>query len=86
MQDIKRVPSQIITTASADVPLKGLDFTLHAVARLKADYPKLKLVIIGAPRPGGHTERLIKELKIDQNILYQNHNVAHVLQTIIILI
>ena len=77
MQDIQRVPSQIITTASADVPLKGLDFTLHAVARLKADYPKLKLVIIGAPRPGGHTERLIKKLKIDQNILYRSNLTRH---------
>ena len=73
MQDIKRVPEQIITTASADVPLKGLDFTLHAVARLKEDYPGLKLVIIGAPRPGGHTERLIKRLQIDQNILYRSN-------------
>ena len=36
-----RVPGQIITTASADVPLKGLDFTLNAVARLKKDYPIL---------------------------------------------
>jgi len=73
MQDIKRVPEQIITTASADVPLKGLDFTLLAVARLKEDYPGLKLVIIGAPRPGGHTERLIKRLQIDQNILYRSN-------------
>ncbi len=73
MQNIKRVPEQIITTASADVPLKGLDFTLHAVARLKEDYPGLKLVIIGAPRPGGHTERLIKRLQIDQNILYRSN-------------
>ena len=73
MQDIKRVSEQIITTASADVPLKGLDFTLHAVAKLKEDYPKLKLVIIGAPRPGGHTERLIKRLQIDQNILYRSN-------------
>ena len=73
IQNIKRVPEQIITTASADVPLKGLDFTLHAVARLKEDYPGLKLVIIGAPRPGGHTERLIKRLQIDQNILYRSN-------------
>ncbi len=77
MQDIKRVPEQIITTASADVPLKGLDFTLHAVARLKEDYPGLKLVIIGAPRPGGHTERLIKRLQIDQNILYRSNLTRH---------
>ena len=77
MQDIKRVPEQIITTASADVPLKGLDFTLLAVARLKEDYPGLKLVIIGAPRPGGHTERLIKRLQIDQNILYRSDLTRH---------
>ena len=77
MQNIKRVPEQIITTASADVPLKGLDFTLHAVARLKEDYPGLKLVIIGAPRPGGHTERLIKRLQIDQNILYRSNLTRH---------
>ena len=77
MKDIKRVSEQIITTASADVPLKGLDFTLHAVARLKEDYPKLKLVIIGAPRPGGHTERLIKRLQIDQNILYRSNLTKH---------
>ena len=73
MQDIKRIPKQIITTASADVPLKGLDFTLHAVARLKEDFPELRLVIIGAPRSGGHTERLIKRLQIDQNILFKSN-------------
>ncbi len=77
MQNIKRVPTQIITTASADVPLKGLDFTLHAVARLKEDYPQLKLVIIGSPRPGGHTERLINRLQIDQNILYRSNLNKH---------
>jgi glycosyltransferase involved in cell wall biosynthesis len=77
MKDIKRVSEQIITTASSDVPLKGLDFTLHAIARLKEDYPKLKLVIIGAPRPGGHTERLIKRLQIDQNILYRSNLTKH---------
>ena len=77
MQDIKRVPAQIITTASADVPLKGLDFTLQAVARLKEDYPQLKLVIIGEPRPGGHTERLIKRLQIVQNISYKSNLTRH---------
>jgi glycosyltransferase involved in cell wall biosynthesis len=77
MQDIKRVPAQIITTASADVPLKGLDFTLQAVARLKEDYPQLKLVIIGEPRPGGHTERLIKRLQIDKNISYKSNLTRH---------
>ena len=73
LKDVKRVPGQIITTASADVPLKGLDFTLHAVARLKEEYPQLRLVIIGAPRSGGHTERLIKRLQIEENISYRSN-------------
>ena len=36
----------VITTASADVPLKGLDFSLHAIALLKSEYPFLKLFVI----------------------------------------
>ena len=77
LKDVKRVPGQIITTASADVPLKGLDFTLHAVARLKEEYPQLRLVIIGAPRSGGHTERLIKRLQIEENISYRSNLTRH---------
>ena len=77
LKDVKRVSGQIITTASADVPLKGLDFTLHAVARLKEEYPQLRLVIIGAPRPGGHTERLIKRLQIEGNISYRSNLTRH---------
>ena len=65
---ISRIKDQIITTASADVPLKGLDFTLKAIAALKEEFPLLRLVIIGAPRTGGHTERLIQKLKIEANI------------------
>ena len=52
----------VITTASADVPLKGLDFSLHAIARLKSEYPDINLTVIGSPRAEGHTERLIKKL------------------------
>ena len=73
LEKIQRSPGQIITTASADVPLKGLDFTLHAVASLKKDYPEIRLIIIGAPRPGGHSERLIQKLKIEANISYKTN-------------
>ena len=70
---ISRIKDQIITTASADVPLKGLDFTLKAIAALKEEFPLLRLVIIGAPRTGGHTERLIQKLKIEDNIVYKTN-------------
>ena len=71
--DISRTIGQIITTASADVPLKGLDFTLQAIAALIKDFPYLRLIIIGAPRIGGHTERLIQKLKIEANIVYKTN-------------
>ena len=71
--DIKRIPGQLITTASADVPLKGLDFTLQAISNLKKDYPSIRLIVIGAPRPGGHTERLIQKLNIEANIVYKTN-------------
>jgi len=70
---INRNPGQLITTASADVPLKGLDFTLKAIHSLKKDFPDIKLVIIGAPRPGGHTERLIQRLNLEENIVYKTN-------------
>jgi glycosyltransferase involved in cell wall biosynthesis len=70
-KNINRNPEQLITTASADVPLKGLDFTLKAIHSLKKDFPDIKLVVIGAPRAGGHTERLIQKLSLESNIIYK---------------
>ncbi len=70
---ISRIVGQIITTASADVPLKGLDFTLKAIAALIKDHPYLRLIIIGSPRAGGHTERLIQKLKIEANVVYKTN-------------
>ncbi|MDC1332731.1 glycosyltransferase family 4 protein [Gammaproteobacteria bacterium] len=63
----------VITTASADVPLKGLDFSLHAIARLKSEYPDINLTVIGSPRAEGHTERLIKELKLEEQVSFKTN-------------
>ena len=63
----------VITTASADVPLKGLDFSLQAIARLKSEYPDINLTVIGSPRAGGHTERLIKKLKLEEQVSFKTN-------------
>jgi glycosyltransferase involved in cell wall biosynthesis len=63
----------VITTASADVPLKGLDFSLHAIARLKSEYPDINLTVIGSPRAEGHTERLIKRLKLEEQVSFKTN-------------
>lgn len=53
---------RIMTTASADAPLKGLSVLLHAMALLLPDYPELRLTLVGKPKPGGDTEKLITAL------------------------
>ena len=58
--DITREPMHLITTASADQPLKGTRYLLEAVALLVEEFPDLKLTFIGKPNPGGPTDKLLK--------------------------
>ena len=46
-EDIRRDPFKLITTASADVPLKGLDYTLTALSILKNEFQNMNLTVIG---------------------------------------
>ncbi len=63
-----RNPVQIITTASADQPLKGTQHLIPAIASLLPTFPDLKLVFIGRPKPGGKTEALIEKAGLWPNI------------------
>ena len=69
----KRREYRLITTASADVPLKGLDFSLKALKKLKKDFPNIHLVVIGSIKKGGHTEKLIKKLGIDDDVIFKSN-------------
>ena len=68
-----RDKNRLITTASADVPLKGLDYSLKALKLLKEENPKIHLIVIGGYKKDGHTERLIKELGIKQNVIFKKN-------------
>ncbi len=50
MPHIARVPGRLMTTASADVPLKGLPYLLEALAKIRTERPDAHLVVIGRPR------------------------------------
>jgi len=65
---IKKIPFRLVTVASADVPLKGLDYLLEALSNLIKVYPDVSLSIIGELRKGGHTERLIKKLNLEKRV------------------
>jgi len=60
MPQVARQPGRLITTASADVALKGLSYLLEAMAKLRTERD-LRLTIIGKPRPG-HSMDLIESL------------------------
>ena len=68
-----RNPYRLITTASADVPLKGLDYSLKALKDLKSDFPKMHLIVIGSIKENGHTERLINELDIKDSVFFKSN-------------
>ena len=50
MPHIARVPGRLMTTASADVPLKGLTYLIEAMAKVRAERDDAHLVVIGHPR------------------------------------
>ncbi|MEV0635997.1 glycosyltransferase family 4 protein [Streptomyces sp. NPDC050619] len=45
------IPGRIVTTSSADVPLKGLVFLVEALAKVRTEHPDAHLVVVGK-RPG----------------------------------
>ena len=73
IERIRREPCTIMVTASADVPLKGLDFLLRSIAELSDEYADLKLNVLGKLKPDGDTSKLIDELGIRDRISFHKN-------------
>lgn len=67
---VSRRPRQVIATASADAPLKGLAVLLRAFKNLVDADPSTELVLIARPKPGGDTEALIEQLGLRDRIRF----------------
>ncbi len=76
LPDKERESHRLMTTASADAPLKGLSVLLHAIASLRPDYPGIRLTLVGRPKPGGDTERLIASLGLE-NVVESCKGISH---------
>ena len=63
--EVRRVPGRIMTTASADVPMKGLAPLLEAVAKLRTERDDAHLVVIGKPKGKSRIPALIDRLGLD---------------------
>jgi glycosyltransferase involved in cell wall biosynthesis len=63
--EVPCVPGRIMTTASADVPMKGLAPLLEAVAKLRTERDDAHLVVIGKPKGKSRIPALIDRLGLD---------------------
>ncbi len=64
LPDVTPVPGRLMTTASADVAMKGLAYLLEALAKLRTEDPSLHLVVIGRPKDDSAASRLIDRLDL----------------------
>ena len=58
----------VMATASADVPLKGLDYLIRAISILANEIPELKLTVLGKLKEDGKTAKLIRQLGLKNRI------------------
>jgi glycosyltransferase involved in cell wall biosynthesis len=61
--DIQRDPCRILTTNSADMPLKGLKYLLDAVDVLRHERP-VNLYVVGSPKPNGLIEKYVRQKQL----------------------
>jgi glycosyltransferase involved in cell wall biosynthesis len=62
------VPGRLITTASADVTMKGLRYLLEALAKVRTEHEDAHLVVIGKRKPDGQADRTIKRLGLENHV------------------
>ena len=67
---VERRKGMLITTASADVAMKGLRYLLEAVAKLRTERPEVTLTVIGKAKPGGESARTIDELGLADAVTF----------------
>jgi glycosyltransferase involved in cell wall biosynthesis len=69
LPEVARVPGRLMTTASADVPLKGLVPLLEALAKVLTERPA-ELVVIGSPRPQSRVGETIARLGLEKAVRF----------------
>lgn len=67
---VAAVPGRIVTTASADVPMKGLTVLLEALAKLRVEHDDAELVVVGKRRRGGTTDETMARLGIVDHVRF----------------
>jgi glycosyltransferase involved in cell wall biosynthesis len=66
---VERIPGRLVTTASADVTMKGLRFLLEALAKLRTERD-VSLVVIGRKKEGGRSAETIDRLGLNDIVSF----------------
>ncbi|MFL4903841.1 glycosyltransferase [Streptomyces sp. MMS24-I2-30] len=59
------VPGRIVTTSSADVPLKGLVFLVEALAKVRTEHPGAHLVVVGRRAEAGPVAQAVERYGLE---------------------
>jgi len=71
--DSKVVKNRIVTTASADIPLKGLRFLINALPRILKDFPETHIMVIGKSPNESKIRKLIDDLDLNEKITFKSN-------------
>ena len=69
---VEKKPYRIITTASADVPLKGLKFLIEAMTEIIEEIPEAHLMVLGRAKKEGDIAKQISRLNLEERISFRS--------------
>ena len=69
---VEQKPYRIITTASADVPLKGLKFLIEAMTEIIEEIPEAHLMVLGRAKKEGDIAKQISRLNLEEKISFRS--------------
>lgn len=67
---VARVPGRIVTTASADVPLKGLVHLVEALAKIRTERPDAHVVVVGKRAEDGPVAQAVERFGLSGAIRF----------------
>ncbi|WP_328889264.1 glycosyltransferase family 4 protein [Streptomyces sp. NBC_00316] len=67
---VAEVPGRIVTTSSADVPLKGLVHLVEALAKLRTENPQAHLVVVGKRAEDGPVAQAIERYGLEDAVRF----------------
>ncbi|WP_329121108.1 glycosyltransferase family 4 protein [Streptomyces sp. NBC_01353] len=67
-RSVAEIPGRIVTTSSADVPLKGLIHLVEALAKLRTENPAAHLVVVGRRAEDGPVAQAIERYGLEDAV------------------